>query len=171
MRSGRLRYGAVRITLAGRKPANITSVYMDVTPTRRRISAPTDLEHCPMSSPTRPAPSDVITRTPRQSSGEAPVLVVAARPDARGLAAAEALADRVGGAATTSRDADLETRLRGAAKVIVLDPSQMRARLTRDRAFSAPADPAARRDLLSRLAPHQDRVRWVTRPGQEAQAA
>ena len=34
----------------------------------------------------------------------------------------------------------------------------------RDRAFTAPADPAARRDLLSRLAPHQDRVRWMTSP-------
>lgn len=121
-----------------------------------------------MSSPTRPAPSDVTIPAPRQSSDEAPVLVVAARPDARGLAAAEVLAERLGGAATTSRDADLETRLRGAAKVIVLDPSPVRARLTRDRAFTAPADPAARRDLLGRLVPHQDRVRWMTSPAQAA---
>ncbi|CAA9286517.1 MAG: hypothetical protein AVDCRST_MAG54-4080 [uncultured Actinomycetospora sp.] len=162
-----MRYGEVRITIAGRKPMSITGVYTDVTPKRRRVAA-TNLEHCPMSTPTRPTPSDVIVPAPRQSSGEAPVLVVAARPDARGLAAAEVLADRVGGAAATSRDADLETRLRGAAKVIVLDPSPVRARLTRDRAFTAPADPAARRDLLSRLAPHQDRVRWMTSPAQAA---
>jgi len=117
-----------------------------------------------MSTPTRPAPSDITLPAPRQHSDEGRVLVVAARPDARGLAAAEVLADRVGGAATHSRDADLETRLRGASQVIVLDPGPVRARLTRDQAFTAPADPAARRDLLSRLAPHQDRVRWMTRP-------
>lgn len=117
-----------------------------------------------MSSPARPAPSDVTVPAPRQSSDEARVLVVAARPDARGLAAAQVLADRMGGAAAQSRDTDLETRVRGAAEVIVLDPSAMRARMTRDQAFTAPAEAADRRALLTRLAPHQDRVRWMTRP-------
>jgi len=117
-----------------------------------------------MSSPARPVSSDVPVPAPRQSSDEATVLVIAARSDARGLAAAEVLADRMGGAAVHSRDTDLETRLRGASKVIVLDPSAMRARMTRDQAFTAPADSADRRALLNRLAPHQDRVRWMTRP-------
>ncbi|PVZ09370.1 hypothetical protein [Actinomycetospora cinnamomea] len=122
-----------------------------------------------MSSPTRPAPSDVTTQTAhRSSSGETPVLVVAARPDARGLAAAEVLADRLGGAAAHSRTVDLDARLRGASTVIVLDPSPIRAKLTRDSAFTAPADSAARRDLISRLAPHQSRVRWMTRPDRAA---
>ena len=114
-----------------------------------------------MSTPTRPAPTHLSAS--RQTT-DAGVLVVAARPDDRGLAAAEVLAARLGGTAAHPRDADLDTKVRGASKVIVLDPTSMRARLTRDPAFAAPADPAARRDLLNRLAPHQDRVRWMTRP-------
>ena len=156
-------HGEVRITLASRKPMNITGVYTDVTPKRRRTAA-TDLEHCPMSSPTRPAPTDVTIPAPRENSDERRVLVVAARPDESGLAAAEVLAERIGGEAAHSGTADLGTKLRGAAQVIVLDPGSLRAKMTRDRAFSAPADASARRDLLTRLAPYQDRVRWMTRP-------
>jgi hypothetical protein len=157
-----VRYGEVRITLAGRKPTKITGVYQDVTPTRRRASAATDLEPCTMSSPTRPAPSDVTVPESRPSA-EDNVLVVAARPDATGLAAAKVLADRVGGEATHAGATGLDAAVRSAAKVIVLDPS-LRARLTRDPAFTAKADPAARRDLINRLAPYRDRVRWMSRP-------
>jgi hypothetical protein len=139
----------------------ITSVYQDVTPTRRRPVA-TDLEPCSMSSSTRPAPSDVTAPAARPSS-EDHVLVVAARPDTTGLAAAQVLADRLGADATHAGATGLDAAVRSAAEVIVLDPS-LRARLTRDPAFTAKADPAARRDLLSRLAPYQDRVRWMSRP-------
>lgn len=117
-----------------------------------------------MSSPTRPTATDAPVPTPRQSSDDAHLLVVAARPDDRGLAAAQVLADRLGGAAAHSRDTELDSRLRGASQVIVLDPGAVRARLTKDEAFSAPADAAARRSLLSRLAPYQDRVSWLSRP-------
>ncbi|GAA4875716.1 hypothetical protein [Actinomycetospora straminea] len=116
-----------------------------------------------MSTPTRPAPTDATAPATRPAD-EPRVLVVAARPDARGLAAAQVRADRLGGVAAHSQDADLDRKLRSASRVIVLDPGAVRARLTRDQAFTAPADPAARRDLLSRLAPFQDRVRWETRP-------
>lgn len=156
-------HGEVRITLAGRQPVNLSCVYQDVSPLRRRSEA-TDLEHCPMSTPLRPAPTDVTIPAPRENSDEARVLVVAARPDSSGLAAAEVLAERIGGAAAHSGNAELGTMLRGASEVIVLDPSSLRARMTRDRAFSAHADAAARRELLTRLAPFQDRVRWMTRP-------
>ena len=157
-----MRYGEVRVTLVGPQPTNITRVFEDVTPTRRRASEATDLEPRTMSSPTRSAPSDVTVPTTRRSP-EDHVLVVAARPDATGLAAAQVLADRVGGEATHAGATGLDAAVRGAAKVIVLDPS-LRARLTRDPAFTAKADPSARRDLISRLAPYQDRVRWMSRP-------
>ncbi|MDD7923885.1 hypothetical protein [Actinomycetospora chibensis] len=117
-----------------------------------------------MSSATRPLPTDVTLSAPRETGDEARVLVIAARPDSSGLAAAEVLAERVGGAAAHSGDAELGTKAGRAAQVIVLDPSSLRAKMTRDRAFSAPAGAAARRDLLNRLAPFQDRVRWMTRP-------
>lgn len=93
-----------------------------------------------------------------------PVLVIAARPDTSGLAAAQVFADRVGGTATHAGAAGLDDEIRAAARVIVLDPGTVRARLTRDRAFSATAAPGARRDLIMRLAPYQDRVRWMSRP-------
>jgi hypothetical protein len=116
-----------------------------------------------MSSPTRPAPSSVTAPAARPSS-EDHVLVVAARPDSTGLAAAQVLAERLGADATHAGATGLDAAVRDAAEVIVLDPS-LRARLTRrDPAFTAKADPAARRDLLSRLAPYQDRVRWMSRP-------
>lgn len=119
-----------------------------------------------MSTPvTRPtattAPS---VPAPRQVPAPDRVLVVAARPDATGLAAAQVLADRVGGEATHSGADGLEAAVRAAGRVIVLDPGALRARLTRDRAFTATADSSARRDLLARLAPYQDRVRWMSRP-------
>jgi hypothetical protein len=61
-------------------------------------------------------------------------------------------------------DAHLEDYVREADSVVVLDPGTLRARLTRDPAFTAPADGAARRALLARLAPFQDRVRWLAGP-------
>ena len=73
-------------------------------------------------------------------------------------------ADRVGGEATHAGAKGLDAAVREASKVLVLDPSAMRARMTRDRAFTATAAPAARRDLLTRLAPYQDRVSWLSRP-------
>jgi hypothetical protein len=92
------------------------------------------------------------------------LLVIAARPDPSGLAAAQVFADRVGGTATHAGAAGLDHEVRAAARVIVLDPGTVRARLTRDRAFTATAAPGARRDLIMRLAPYQDRVRWMSRP-------
>ncbi|WP_285658581.1 hypothetical protein [Actinomycetospora sp. NBRC 106375] len=121
-----------------------------------------------MSSPTRPVAPDTTVPAPRQSSDEAPVLVVAARPDATGLAAAQVLADRMGAEATHGGAQGLDAAVRAAAKVIVLDPGGVRARLTRDRAFTAPAAAGARRDLINRLAPYQNRVRWMSRPEQAA---
>lgn len=117
-----------------------------------------------MSTPAAPRTTTPSVPAPRQPSETDSVLVVAARPDATGLAAAQVLADRVGGAATHAGDHGLETAVRAAREVIVLDPGALRARLTRDRAFTATAGPAARRDLLTRLAPYQDRVRWLSRP-------
>ena len=122
-----------------------------------------------MSTTAAPRTSTSATRTvpaPRQSPDTASerVLVVSARPDTSGLAAAQVLAERLGGAAAHSGDAELTSMLRGATQVIVLDPSSLRAKLTRDPAFSAPADVAARRDLLNRLVPFQNRVTWMTRP-------
>jgi hypothetical protein len=155
-------HGEVRITTPRGKPVNVTGVFLYVTPTCRRTSTATDLEHCTMSSITRPAPSDTTAPAARPSS-EAHVLVVAARPDSTGLAAAQVLAERLGADATHAGATGLDAAVRDAAEVIVLDPS-LRARLTRDPAFTAKADPASRRDLLSRLAPYQDRVRWMSRP-------
>lgn len=94
-------------------------------------------------------------------------LVVAARPDACGLDAARTYADRLGGAETPAvhaGDAHLEQLVREADRVLVLDPGSLRARLTRDRAFTAHADASARRALLARLAPYQDRVHWMSGP-------
>jgi electron transfer flavoprotein alpha/beta subunit len=94
-------------------------------------------------------------------------LIVAARPDTLGLEAARRYADRLGGdeiPAVHAGDAHLEDYVREADSVVVLDPGTLRARLTRDPAFTAPADGAARRALLARLAPFQDRVRWLAGP-------
>lgn len=112
-------------------------------------------------TPAATAPS---VPAPRQVPDAARVLVVAARPDATGLAAAQAYAERVGGEATHAGATGLDAAVREASRVLVLDPGALRAKVTRDRAFTATADPAARRDLLSRLAPYQDRVRWLSRP-------
>ena len=118
-----------------------------------------------MSTPTRP-----VSATTTVSSTDRPVLVVAARPDATGLAAAQVLADRMGAEATHSGAKGLDAAVRAAGQVIVLDPGAVRARLTRDRAFTAPAAVSARRDLINRLAPYQDRVRWTRRPAEVAAA-
>jgi len=94
-------------------------------------------------------------------------LIVAARPDTLGLEAARSYAERLGGdeiPAVHAGDAHLEDYVREADSVVVLDPGTLRARLTRDPAFTAPADGAARRALLARLAPFQDRVRWLAGP-------
>lgn len=113
---------------------------------------------------TTPAATALSVPAPRETPDAERVLVVAARPDADGLAAAQVYADRVGGEATHAGAKGLDAAVREASKVLVLDPSAMRARVTRDRAFTATAAPAARRDLLTRLAPYQDRVSWLSRP-------
>lgn len=93
------------------------------------------------------------------------VLVVAARPDACGLDAARRYAERIGGRAAHAGDACLDDQVRLADRVIVLDPGVLRARLTRDRAFTASASASARRALIARLAPYRERVRWLAGPG------
>jgi hypothetical protein len=111
-----------------------------------------------------PAANAMPLPAPRPVPDAERVLVVAARPDETGLAAAQVYADRVGGEATHAGATGLDAAVAHASKVVVLDPGAMRARMTRDRAFTATADPAARRTLLSRLAPYQDRVSWLSRP-------
>ncbi|GAA4911124.1 hypothetical protein EV188_10350 [Actinomycetospora succinea] len=111
-----------------------------------------------------PAATALPVPSPRETPDAERVLVVAARPDETGLAAAQVYADRVGGEATHAGATGLDAAVREASTVVVLDPGAMRARMTRDRAFTATADPASRRHLLSQLAPYQDRVSWLSRP-------
>ena len=113
---------------------------------------------------TTPAATTPSVPAPRVTPDAERVLVVAARPDETGLAAAQAYADRVGGEATHAGAKGLDAAVREASKVLVLDPGAVRARMTRDRAFTATADSASRRRLLTRLAPYQDRVSWLSRP-------
>lgn len=99
------------------------------------------------------------------------VLVVAARPDARGRRAADRAVALLAGLAdarvATPDDrvalADLATT---ADHVVVLDPPRWRAALTPDPVLGAPARAGDRLALLRELRRSPGRVRWVGRPRQ-----
>jgi hypothetical protein len=113
----------------------------------------------------------------------AATLVIAARADQRGLAAADALAAalRATGSGDTDSSpgtvitahagtADLAHRVMAAEHVYVLDPGRVRACLERFRAgaggppspLGAPARTAHRLALLALLRDRRSRVRWIT---------
>lgn len=131
----------------------------------------------PAQRPTRRPIRPRGTSTPTTAS--ATVLVIAARGDTRGAAAAEAYAAvlRDTGPGTTRVVAthagapDLADRIGAAVRIHVLDPGRVRAWRERrraradgrPRALTAPARTADRLALLGALRDLPSRVRWVTR--------
>lgn len=101
------------------------------------------------------------------------VLLVAARPDGRGLAGARRAAELLGTAPAVltchGRDPELPALLGAADHVVVLDPGRIavalaRLRGTRRPDAGVPGLPARARDRIALLAltrEHADRVRWV----------
>jgi hypothetical protein len=107
------------------------------------------------------------------------VLVVAARADNRGAAAAEVYAGTLRATdpanmpviATHAGALDLAERAASAERIYVLDPGRFRAWRERrharagghDQPLTAPARSADRLALLKLLRDHQSRVQWITR--------
>lgn len=101
------------------------------------------------------------------------VLLVAARPDDRGLAGARRAAELLGTAPAVltshGRDPELPALLGAADHVVVLDPGRIAVALAwlagaRRPAAGVPGLPARARDRIALLAlvrEHADRVRWV----------